>query len=84
MATWQYTFQLVRFLAPVVLMDYVTTVHRPDVIAAFAAGNPRVRPGQQSLPPVYIGLWGGLLEGGRLAIGRDPVGGQVTGELEFP
>jgi hypothetical protein len=79
---WQFTFRMARFLVPVTLMDYSTEWDRPDVIAQFADGDP---PGQrgQALPWFIIGLWGGLLEGGRLAIGRG-ANGQITGGLEFP
>jgi hypothetical protein len=82
MSNWQYTFQLARFLVPLTLLDYVTAVDRPDVIAAFAAGNPQTT--GKGLPPVIVGLWGGVLEGGRLRIDRNPASGQVTGELDFP
>jgi hypothetical protein len=84
MAGWQYTFRLARFLVPLALLDYTAEIERPDVIAAFAFGNPPTFAGRPALPPVYVGLWGGLLEGSRLTIGRDPAAGQVTGELEFP
>lgn len=80
---WAFPFRLARFLTPITLMDYSTEVDRPDVIAQFATGNPRPRPNAKGLPPVIIGLWGGLLEGGRVAVGQG-VNGQVTGELEFP
>jgi len=83
-SSWQFTYRMVRFLAPLTLMDYSTMVDRPDVVAAFAAGNPPAYRTSKAPPPVIVGLWGGLLEGGRLAVGRDPAGGQVTGELEFP
>ncbi len=81
MANWSYTFRLARFLAPVVLMDYGMSVDRTEVIAAFAAGNPPVL--GRALPPIIIGLWGGLLEGGKIAIERTATG-QLTGELAFP
>ncbi|MDB5307029.1 MAG: hypothetical protein JWO38_1231 [Gemmataceae bacterium] len=84
MAGWQYPFRMAHFLLPVTLMDYANAVDRPDVIAAFATGNPPQPPNSKGLPPIIVGLWGGLLEGSRLAIGRDPTTGQVTGELEFP
>jgi hypothetical protein len=80
---WQFTFRMARFLVPLALMDYSTETDRAGVIAQFADNDP---PGQRgrALPWFIIGLWGGVLEGGRLAIGRDPVGGQVTGGLDFP
>jgi hypothetical protein len=81
MARWRYTFRLARFLAPVTLMDYATAVDRPDVVAAFADGNPPAA--GRGLPPVVVGLWGGLLEGGAVAVDRTP-GGRVAGELRFP
>lgn len=84
MANWRYTFQFARFLVPLTLLDYTTAIDRPGVIAAFALGNPPAFAGRPGLPPIVVGLWGGVLEGGRLAIDRDPASGQVTGELEFP
>ncbi|QDU24266.1 hypothetical protein [Urbifossiella limnaea] len=81
---WQFTFRMARFLAPVTLLDYSTEVERPNVVAQFATGNPPAPPGRHSLPPVIVGLWGGLLEGGTLAVGRDPASGHVTGGLAFP
>jgi hypothetical protein len=81
---WRYTYQLARFLVPISLMDYTTVIDRPDVIAAFATGNPPSAQTQQSLPPIIIGLWGGLLEGGKVGIERDPSSGRVNGELAFP
>jgi hypothetical protein len=81
MGNWTYTFRLARFLAPVVLMDYTTAVDRLDVIAALATGNPP--PQGQALPPIVIGLWGGLLEGGKVAVGRTAAG-SVAGELDLP
>ena len=83
MAGWSYTFRMARFLTPVTLMDYTTSVDRPGVIAAFATGNPPSATLTKALPPVAIGLWGGLLDGGRLAIDRNPATGQVAGELGF-
>jgi hypothetical protein len=80
---WQFTFRMARFLVPLTLMDYSTELDRAGVIAQFADSDPQTRRGQ-SLPWFVIGLWGGLLEGGRIAIGRDPASGLVTGELEFP
>src|SRR5438067_10910209 len=84
MAGWRFTFRMARFLVPLALMDYSTEVERPDVFAAFATGDPPAHRATNAPPPVIIGLWGGLLEGSRLAIGRDPATGQVTGALEFP
>lgn len=82
-ASWQFTFRLARFLVPLALCDVglTTRVERPNVIAQFANGDP---PGWRSTPPVVIGLWGGLLEGGRIGIDRDPHTGRATGELVFP
>lgn len=65
-------------------MDYSTEVERPNVVAAFAAGNPPAHRTRKALPPVIVGLWGGLLEGSRIAVGRDPTSGHLTGSLEFP
>ncbi len=81
MPNWTYTFRVARFLMPVALMDYVTAIDRPDVIAAFATGNPPQQ--SRALPPIIIGLWGGLLEGGKIAVSRTATG-QVEGALEFP
>ncbi|MBA4065174.1 MAG: hypothetical protein C0501_15955 [Isosphaera sp.] len=81
MAHWRYTFRLARFLAPVTLIDYATAVDRPGVVAAFADSNPPAA--GRGLPPVVVGLWGGLLEGGAVAVDRTP-GGRVAGELRFP
>lgn len=79
---WSFSFRMARFLAPVAVMDYTTDVERADVIAAFASGNPPVA-GQQT-PSVILGLWGGLLEGSRLHLDRDPATGRVVGELAYP
>lgn len=84
LARWRFTFQMARFLAPVSVMDYSTEVERPNVIAAFTTGNPPGAAGRKGLPPIVVGLWGGLLEGSRLAIRRDPTTGRVAGDLEFP
>jgi hypothetical protein len=81
---WQFTFQMARFLAPLWLMDYSTEVERPEVIAAFASSNPPAPPTRQALPPIVIGLWGGLLEGGRIGVARDPATGRVAGDIAFP
>jgi hypothetical protein len=80
---WQFTFRMARFLVPLGLMDYVTAVDRPDVIAQFAVGNPVARGPGKAPPPILIGLWGGLIEGCDLRITRTPAG-QVAGELVFP
>lgn len=80
-AGWRYTFRLARFLAPVTLMDSAVAVDRADVIAAFASGNPT---GARSVPPLVIGLWGGLLEGAAVRVTRDPASGSVFGALELP
>ena len=64
------------------LLDYTTSFDRPDVIAQFADNDP---PRRGNAPPSFIvGLWGGVLEGGRIVIDRDPLSGHVTGSLEFP
>ncbi len=81
---WTFGFRVARFLGPLALLDYSTEVERPGVVAAFAAGDPPGYGSRKALPPVIVGLWGGLLEGGRVAVDRDPVGGYVTGALEFP
>jgi hypothetical protein len=78
-----FTYQIARFLGPVDLMDYTTLVPRPGVIAQFAAGNPTGSPTRAGAL-VVIGLWGGVLEGCRIHIGRDPATGRLTGGLEFP
>lgn len=83
LAGWQFAFEMARFLGPVSLLDYATEVPRPGVIAAFATGNPRPQSARQSLPPIVIGLWGGLLEGGSIGISRDPATGRARGELAF-
>ncbi|MCI0705657.1 MAG: hypothetical protein L0241_31745 [Planctomycetia bacterium] len=83
-AGWQFTFRIARFLVPVSLLDYSTEVERPDVICQFADGNPPSYAGRKSLPPIIIGLWGGLLEGGKIGVERDPSSGRVNGELAFP
>ena len=82
-AEWAFGFRIARFLVPLTLIDYSTEVDRPDVVAAFADGNPPAYRNRSALPPV-VGLWGGLLEGCTIAVGRDPVGGHVTGALAFP
>lgn len=80
---WLFTFRMARFLVPLGLMDYQTQVDRSEVIAQFADNDPPSDPRKKAPPPVIIGLWGGLLEGGTLSIGRS-LTGQVTGELTFP
>ncbi len=82
-AGWQFTFQIARFRVPLALLDagLSTRVPRPGVIAQFAIGDP---PGWRSLPPVLVGLWGGLLEDGRLGIARSAGPPRVTGELIYP
>lgn len=79
---WSFAFRMARFLAPVAVMDYSTDVERADVIAAFADGNPPV--GGQQTPPVVVGLWGGLLDGSRLHLDRDPATGRPAGTLAYP
>jgi hypothetical protein len=81
-AGWRFTFRIARFLAPLSLLDYTTEIERPDVIAAFASSNPPG--GRPGLPAIIIGLWGGLLEGGRIGVERDPATGRTTGDLAFP
>jgi hypothetical protein len=82
---WQFTFRIARFLVPLAVMDtqLTTSVPRPGVIAAFAGGDPPASPGRKALPPVIVGLWGGVLEASRIAVERDPAAG-VTGELHYP
>lgn len=82
-ATWSFAYRMARFLAPVAVMDYSTDIERADVIAAFADSDPPAS-NLQKLPPVVVGLWGGLLEGGRLHLDRDPATGRVVGELAYP
>jgi hypothetical protein len=78
-----FTYRIARFLGPVDLMDPATLIARPNVIAQFASGNPASKPTQVA-PLIVIGLSGGVLEGGRLHIDRDPTTGRLTGELAFP
>ena len=80
---WQFDYHVARLLVPLALLDVrlTTRVERVGVVAQFAIGDP---PGWRSTPPVVVGLWGGLLEGGRIGIGRDPQTGRATGELAFP
>lgn len=79
---WLFNFRMARFLRPLAMMDYTTALDRPNVIAQFADSDP---PRRANAPPVLIiGLWGGILEGGRIVIDRDPRSGHVTGSLEFP
>jgi hypothetical protein len=82
---WQFHFQIARFLAPITLMDTGLSVRVPrsGVMAAFAAGDPPAPPGRKALPPVIVGLWGGVLEDGRIAVSRTPAG-TVSGELQYP
>jgi hypothetical protein len=80
---WVFGFQMARFRVPLALMDYRTQIDRFEVIAQFADSDPPSDPRKKAPPPVIIGLWGGLLEGGTLSIARSPTG-QVTGELTFP
>lgn len=82
MAGWRYTFRMARFLVPITLMDSAAAIDRADVLAQFADSDPPVRRGQ-SLPLFVVGLWGGLLEGAKLAVARTPTG-LVEGELEYP
>jgi hypothetical protein len=81
---WQFTYRFARLLAPIGVMDYTTEVDRPEVVAAFADSDPPAPATRKSPAPIIVGLWGGLLEGGRIAVGRDPVSGHVTGAIEFP
>jgi hypothetical protein len=64
-------------------MDYATEVQMANVIAAFADTDPPAPRTRLTPPPIIIGLWGGLLEGGRIALDRT-VTGQVSGELLLP
>jgi hypothetical protein len=81
---WRFTYRMARFLVPLTLMDYTTQIDRPSVVAQFADTDPPSPAGQRALPAIIFGLWGGALEGGRIAIDRDPVTGSVTGSVEFP
>lgn len=81
LAGWRFSFQIARFLVPLTLIDYTTQIDRPGVVAQFTIGNPPVTPGP---PYIILGLWGGVLEGGRVAIDRDPATGSVAGAVEFP
>jgi hypothetical protein len=80
---WQFTFRIARFRVPLGLMDagLTTRIARLDVIAQFATGDPA---GWRSIPPIFVGLWGGLLEGGRLGINRIAATNQLAGELIYP
>jgi hypothetical protein len=82
-AGWQFSYRIARFQVPLAMLDagLTTRVPRPDVIAQFATGNPT---GWRSTPPVIIGLWGGLLEGGRIGIDRDPQTSRTVGEWIYP
>lgn len=82
---WQFGFRIARFLVPLAVTDTAlsTRVERSGVTAAFAAGDPPAPPGRKALPPVIIGLWGGILEDGRIGIARDPARG-VSGEIQYP
>ncbi len=82
MAGWRYTFRMARLLAPLTVLDVTTEVDRPDVVAQFTDNDPPNRRGN-AVPLVVIGLWGGLLEGGTLAIARDS-SGRITGTIAFP
>lgn len=75
---------MARFLVPLVLTDYGTRVARSDVIAQFVTGILRDDPQRVPSLPIILGLWGGVLEGGRVAIDRDPATGSVAGAVEFP
>ena len=80
---WSFTFRVARMLAPVILLDSATEYPRPDVIFLFADGNPPVPPGSNAPPYVMMGLWGGLLDGTKLAVTPNPGTGGVDGTLEF-
>jgi hypothetical protein len=82
MVGWRYTFRMARFLVPIGLMDLTTEATRSEVIAQFADNDPPARAGR-SLPQFVIGLWGGLLEGGKVAVVRTPAG-HFEGNLELP
>lgn len=83
---WSFTFRIARFLRPLAFVDanLGTRVERPGAVVQFADGNPPIRPGARGLPPIIVGLWGGLLEGGRMGIERNPLAGGVRGEIAFP
>jgi hypothetical protein len=82
MVGWRYSFRVARFLVPLALTDLSVEVERPDVIAAFADGDPPDRRGQ-AVPLFVVGPWGGLLEGGAIHVARDAATGRVRGELAF-
>lgn len=84
-AGWQFTFEFARFLVPLAVTDAGLTVRveRPTVIAAFAAGDPPAPQGRRALPPVIIGLWGGILDRGKVTVAPTPTSG-VAGELHYP
>ena len=83
MIGWRYTFRMARFLVPLSLMDYVTEVERPNVIAAFANSDPPAPASRLALPPIVIGLWGGLLEESKFTLTRLPAA-HLAAELELP
>jgi hypothetical protein len=82
---WQFGFQIARFLVPLAVMDtgLSTRIDRPGVSAAFASSDPPAPLGRKALPPVIVGLWGGILEDGRIGVARDPARG-VSGEIQYP
>jgi hypothetical protein len=80
---WQFSFQVARFLLPLTLTDYTTRIDRAGVIAQFATTDPPAARGR-STHPIILGLWGGVLEGGRVAIDCDPATSSVVGAIEFP
>ncbi len=79
---WRFSFRMAQFLTPLTIMGYSSEVDRPGVVAQFADGDPPGRSGHM-LPWVMIGVWGGILEGSKLAIDRGP-NRSLVGTLEFP
>jgi hypothetical protein len=82
-AGWTFRFQMARLLVPIMLFDTSTELHRTGVIVQFAEGNPAALARSNAPPYLVVGLWGGLLEGTKLAITTNPQTGGVDGMLEF-
>ncbi len=82
-AGWQFAYHFARFRVTLTLTDtgLTASVPRPGVIAQFAVGDP---PGWRAVPPIIVGLWGGLLEGGSVRIERDARTYRATCELMYP
>ena len=76
-----YTFRFARFLIPLAVEDYITSVPRGDVIAQFATGDPF---GSQGRLKILVGLHGGLLDDATIRLSPDPATGQLAASLEFP